>query len=515
MVSIAPEASIFGIFQHLNYKAWYALGEFVDNSIASWESWEKNLPGVPKPNAVRVQIEINSSGADPYIEIRDNASGIQLKDFDRAFKVASIPPDRSGLNEFGMGMKTAGFWFSNNWTVRTSFCGEDVARTMVFDLSKILNEKVSQIEPIESAASQNGHFTTVRLMQLNQHPKGRTVGKIKDHLTSMYREYIRDGVLILEYNGETLAYEEPKVLVAPAVGAGSAEPKLWKKDIDLVLETGRRVTGWAAIREVGNTSLAGFALLRKRRVILGSSDDPYRPEQIFKASNSYSYQRIFGEIHFDSTMGVTHTKDGFKWSEGEEEDFITKLKNALSEGDLNILNQAEKYRSRESKPDASTLATTLDNVRTALGASIVGSITEISPTSGDTEVTVPDSLSAVDSAVLENTSIEMSIETQTHGTWQVSIVGFYDEAVSNFFRVGTSQAQNDASGQTKTNLEVQLNLAHPFALKYLGPNFENTEFIFTFVSCLAIALALGKPVGAKSNYIIDYLNDILRFGIGA
>lgn len=515
MVSITPEASIFGIFQHLNYKAWYALGEFVDNSIASWEAWGKNLPGIPKPAAVRVQIEINSSGPEPFIEIRDNASGIQFKDFERAFKVASIPPDRSGLNEFGMGMKTAGFWFSNNWIVRTSFFGEPVARTMVFDLAKILDEKVSQIDPLESPSSEQGHFTTVRLMKLNQFPKGRTVGKIKDHLTSMYREYIRDGVLILEYNGETLSYEEPAILFAAAAGAGSSEAILWKKDVDLVLETGRRVTGWAAIREVGNTSLAGFALFRKRRLILGSSDEPYRPEEIFKASNSYSYQRIFGEIHFDASMGVTHTKDGFKWSEGEEEDFISKLKSALMSGETNLLNQAEKYRSREARPDPTSLATTLETVKATLGASLAGSVTSISPAERHTEISVPDNLPGIEIFDPQQTSIEMDIETQTHGTWQVSVLGYSDEAVSNFFRVGTSETVSFQAGTTKTKLEVQINLAHPFAVKYIGPNFENTEFLFTFTSCLAIALALGKSVGARSNYIVDYLNDILRFGIGA
>ncbi len=514
MVNITPEASIFGIFQNLNYRSWYALGEFVDNAIAAWEGWGKGSLASQRPPCVKVQIEISTSGAEPYIEIRDNATGIKLEDFGRAFKVASIPPDRSGLNEFGMGMKTAGFWFANNWTVRTSFIGEPVARTMTFNLEKILTEKISQIEPDLSPSSAEGHFTTVRLMSLNQFPKGQTIGKIKRHLTSMYREFIRDGSLVLEYNGEVLTFEEPQVLSASQVGVQDSPKVEWKKKLNFSLDNGRTITGWAGIRETGNTSLAGFALLRKKRVILGSADEPYRPAEIFGASNSYRFQRIFGEIHFDSTMGVTHTKDGFKWEEGEEEDFIEKLKLELVEGQLNLLQQAEKYRSRELRVDLKSVESALDTVRETIEKYIPNSLTLVTPVAGHVDVSVPDTIDHLNSANDDAKSISLKIKTQTHGVWGVEISGISDEAVTNFFKVGATNSRQKDDGKTETHLEVEVNLAHPFARKYLGPNLENSEFLFAFTSCLAISLALGKSVGARSNYIVDYLNDILRFGGG-
>ncbi len=514
MVDISPESAIFGIFRNLSYKPWFALGEFVDNSIASWEKWNKECPKEFKPASVKVDIEINTSGAEPYIEIRDNATGIKLEDFDRAFKVASIPPDRTGLNEFGMGMKTAGFWFSNNWTVRTSFFGEGIARTMHFNLEKILSEKLSNVSPQESTSKPDGHFTTVRLMDLNQFPKGMTVGKIKRHLTSIYREFLRNGSLVLTYNGESLKFDEPAVLNVPPVGNPEASPVKWEKEINFHLENGRHVTGWVAIRETGSTKEAGLALFRKKRLILGSADEPYRPYEIFGASNAFRYQRIFGEIHFDASMGVTHQKDAFKWEEGEEEYFVEKLRQAVVEGDLNLWDQAEKYRVRDSRPDGKTVEDALDSAREELERFIPASIPVISPDQVHIDVEVPDLITVAADDYEDTKSVNLNIETQTHGTWKVVLSAISDEAMSNFFQVGAQKAVKNSEGKSVTQLDVQVNIAHPFAMKYLGPNLENSDFLFAFTSCLAISLALGKSVGARSNYIIDYVNDILRFGGG-
>ena len=55
-------------------------------------------------------------------------------EFPRAFRPAELPPDRSGLCEFGMGMKSAACWFARQWEVRTSALGEPVERTVSFDI---------------------------------------------------------------------------------------------------------------------------------------------------------------------------------------------------------------------------------------------------------------------------------------------------------------------------------------------------------------------------------------------
>ncbi|MCU0731782.1 MAG: hypothetical protein MUE84_09345, partial [Hyphomonas sp.] len=42
-VNIRPGVNVLSVLPHLNYKAWYALAEFVDNSIQSSISRRKEL----------------------------------------------------------------------------------------------------------------------------------------------------------------------------------------------------------------------------------------------------------------------------------------------------------------------------------------------------------------------------------------------------------------------------------------------------------------------------------------
>ena len=42
-LNIQPQASVLGVFSRLNYKAWYAIAEFVDNSTASYYQNRKDI----------------------------------------------------------------------------------------------------------------------------------------------------------------------------------------------------------------------------------------------------------------------------------------------------------------------------------------------------------------------------------------------------------------------------------------------------------------------------------------
>jgi Histidine kinase-, DNA gyrase B-, and HSP90-like ATPase len=506
MVDIVPESNIFGIFRNLNYKPWYAIGEFVDNSISSWDAWGSKSLAVQRPKTIRVEIELNTSGS-PYLEIRDNSTGIAFEDFDRAFKVASIPPDKSGLNEFGMGMKTAGFWFSNKWSVRTSFAGDSVARTMHFNLEEILRDHLSSIDPVEEASSRDSHYTTIRLENLNQVPKGQTLGKIKAHLTSIYREYLRSGQLELVFNDESLDYEEPEILTAPKAGDTTGPEILWRKEISFELSDGKRVEGFAALRATGSTTYAGFALLRKKRLIEGSSDETFRPSEIFGGSNSYTYQRLFGEFHLNS-FNVTHTKDAIKWSDSDREEFIGLLKESLSSEPLNLLQQAEKHRTRTIRPEPVVLEEALNNLRSTLTSGLPEFVDTIPTPSSFLQQPIPEEIEPAGQFAI---STELNFDTHNHGSWKVVITGINDEARSNFFEVSAHNEVATRDGRSQNQMSVQLNLSHPFALQFIGPNLENSELLFAFTSSLAIALAIGKSVGARSNFIVTFLNDILRF----
>src|SRR5688572_134017 len=104
-VSIRPGVSILSILKHIQYDPWYALAEFVDNSIGSFQRYEKELKEVDGPNYI-LKVHIDFNDTDNKITIRDNAAGIHAEDYARAFRAAEIPPDNTGLSEFGMGMKS-------------------------------------------------------------------------------------------------------------------------------------------------------------------------------------------------------------------------------------------------------------------------------------------------------------------------------------------------------------------------------------------------------------------------
>src|SRR5262249_19046037 len=129
----------------------------------------------------------------------------------------------------------------------------------------------------------------------------------------------------------------------------------WKKPIDFDFGDGLSVHGFAALRETANTARAGFALFRRGRVIQGSGDEGYRPPSIFGSSNSYRYQRVFGELHLDG-FEVSHTKDGFRWDENEQP-FLDLLREHLDAEDLPLLKQAEGYRVRVARAQLTIAAT--------------------------------------------------------------------------------------------------------------------------------------------------------------
>lgn len=137
-VHIRPEVTVLSVLRHLNYKAWFAMAEFIDNAlqsaIANADELSKQSDG---SYTLVVDIKLDASGPGQIV-ITDNAAGIATSDFARAFKTAQVPTDRSGLSEFGMGMKSAACWFAETWSVRTKAIGEDLERTINFNVREIV-----------------------------------------------------------------------------------------------------------------------------------------------------------------------------------------------------------------------------------------------------------------------------------------------------------------------------------------------------------------------------------------
>ena len=239
-------------------------------------------------------------------------------------------------------MKSAACWFAPRWSVRTSALGEPVVRTVRFDIENIVNDDIEELEVREDREAAEYHYTEIVLDEVFRVPVKRTVAKLKEHLTDIYRSFIREGLLELCFNGEILIYREPKVLRAPYFKDENGPVREWRKNIAFDFGDGLSARGFAALRQTASTAKAGFALFRRGRVIEGSGDDGYRPKHVFGHSNSFRYQRLFGELHLDG-FEVSHTKDGFRWDENEQP-FLELLREHLDGGGLPLLRQAEGYR---------------------------------------------------------------------------------------------------------------------------------------------------------------------------
>jgi hypothetical protein len=498
-INIRPGVTILSVLRHLNYKPWFALAEFVDNSIQSFLSHRDRLNALEgRGHQLRVDIEYDDAG-EARLLIRDNAAGIAERDYARAFRPAEIPPDRSGLSEFGIGMKSAACWFAPTWSVRTKALGEPVERTVAFDIDKIVNDNMSELDVVSRRSKEDAHFTEIVLSGLHQPPQTKTVGKIKQYLSDIYRVFTREGLLDLRWNGEPLKYQEPAVLEAPFFRDKAGAKCEWRKEICFDFGKGLSVHGFAAIRDKANVSRAGFALFRRRRLIEGGGEEGWRPEEIFGKSNSYRYQRLFGELHLEG-FEVSHTKDGFRWDDNEQA-FLDLLKQHLNSKPLQLLDQAEGLRVRAKPADLKAGATTAVE-RTA--AAVESGVAKALPGLESRGATPTEPERSLPKAHLAARKQIRKIPFRGQD-WTVTIEISNDSGVSDWLTV------TEKADAAKPEIGLRLSLAHPFMDRFSGTTAEEIEPLLRVAVAIGLSQVVARQGGVKkAGVILQNVNDLLR-----
>lgn len=508
-IEIRPEVTVLSVLRHLNYKPWFAIAEFIDNAVQSYVCNRDALLALNGPDyKLKVTVRLDTAGPGAIV-VTDNAAGISAADFPRAFRAAQVPADRSGLSEFGMGMKSAACWFAETWSVRTKALGENVERTISFDIRHIVDNRIESLDTTVRNEPSPATYTVVTLRGLHHLPQGRTVAKIKEHLASIYRMFLRDGRLELIFNDEPLSYTTAPVLKAapysaPGIPTIDAAPVEWAKQISLDFGRGQRVTGFAALREVGSTPYAGFALFRRDRLIEGSYDETYRPSFIFKQTNSYQYQRLFGELHVEG-FEVSHTKDGFRWEEYEDI-FLEFLKDALEAKPVDLIAQAENYRALPSRK-------TIEARATAATDTVVRHLEkDVAPLLVDArkQPAAPEMLPSV----LPVSELKASERTVTldDGSykWVVTLRTSIDPAREDWVSVAKEDAETEDEDKTR-RLGIELSLAHPFSTEFLGANNENVELFLRIAAAVSISLVLSEDIsGEPPESVLHHFNYLLR-----
>lgn len=345
-INIRPTTGVYSTYKNIKYDPWTAIAEFVDNSTQSYYDHMEQLTGTKYWKGLDVEIEYGHAddGNGYQLIIRDNAYGMNFYDFQRAI-ILDSPPKNPSRSEFGMGLKTAACWFGTKWSVESTALGSNIKYKAEIDVDMLHKYKNEEIEVFETICNPKEHGTTITIKNLNRTLSGRQIGKTKDQLRGMYRVDLRKGDIKIYYNGEGLYYTDPPILTE---NLPDGTKKVWKEKFRFVISKGERdyhVDGFMALLEEGSTSGAGFTLLRRGRVIIGGYENCYRPEEVFKKSNSFTYQRLIGELNMDD-WPVTQTKDAFDWYDGLEDELIDNLVKITAE----YRDKAEKYRKGKKIP---------------------------------------------------------------------------------------------------------------------------------------------------------------------
>lgn len=504
-INIRPGVGILALFPHMNYKPWFALAEFVDNALASYEENRERLLRVNGLSyRFRVVVEVDGSD-DGSVRVWDNAGGIGTADYDRAFVTAEPPPHATGLSEFGIGMKSAACWFARHWRVKTRALDEAMERVVEFDVPRIVRDNIDQLDAEIQPAVGSGSFTEVKLWELYKPPQTKTISKMREHLASIYRQYIDSGEMRLEFNGEPLTYERPRVLNAPRWDEEDGPKVSWRKPLDFYLPSGEHVTGFGALRETGSTRYAGFALFRHRRLVVGSSDEAYRPIEVFGGTNSYRYQRLFGELHLDA-FDISHTKDGFIWGD-REQTFLEALRRELDLDPLPILQQAERYRSRKADASIEKAADrALDATASAVSeaATVVERQTAEAPTSDP-----PPAVHPLETAVAQRT-LNLNIRGLP---WQIVIDVTNDPAQTDWLAMSDAGSGGPETRGPRT-LGIRVSLASPFMRRFSGATAEDLEPLLRIAAGVALAETAAREAGVKqAGTLRRNLNELLATGL--
>lgn len=499
-IEIRPQVGILRVFEAVDYKAWYALAEFVDNSIQSYlDNWEALVE-----RGADGGLEVDITLGDEKIVIEDNAAGIPLDRFESAFAIGKPPPDSTGLSVYGIGMKSAAAWFSEVLEVSSVAVSENVARSVTLDFRAIVEGSQDSV-PVTTRAIRGGQptGTRVELRRLRHPVKTRTLDKVKRHLASIYRVFIRENDLVLRINGETVVHVEPDVLVAPWFDEESGEAIEWKKDIELELSSGEKVTGFAAIRSVGKVSGAGFSLYRQRRVITGLEDEPWKPMEIFGHSNSFKSQRIFGELHIEGVK-VAYSKNAFVWTSPEDE-LIDLLREAMTEEPLDLLRQASNYRSRKSDPERNREA---EEALINASEATKSSIEEDFPGEGDDNP--PDPPGDDKGGQSKRYEFEVPFRNQQ---WLVRTSIESDARNMEFVTLADSRAAPDRDRRV---IEVVINLDSPFMRSFGGSSREELEpFIRIGIASALAIVAAGEEGTTYSRRVLLHMNELLKGKLGS
>ena len=326
-------------YKRLSYTPWHAIAELVDNSTQSYfdnrDDLDKALLDSHDEN-LNIGIVYDSTDGG-LLRVSDNAMGMSYDELANALRVGFAPKNTSGRSKYGMGMKTASCWIGNKWTVRTKKFGDTLEHCVSVDVNRIANGDNDLHYYSVEGKRKTDHYTVIEIKEHNHVFRGRTIGKIKDFLRSIYRQDLRKNSVVIEWQGNALEWSDNdfQFLEAP-------DGSIYKKTFEFTVND-KRVQGWVGVLGKGSRSKAGFSILNADRVVRGWPES-WRPEVIygFQGRNDLINQRLVGEIYLDA-FEVSHTKDDILWYGDEQE----KVEKQLEQECADYVAVAREHRKKD------------------------------------------------------------------------------------------------------------------------------------------------------------------------
>lgn len=363
VVDITIGANMYGRISDLPNTPSHVLAEFVDNALQSSRDKKEQFLALDANYRLRVDIDFEweeHTNQATVITVTDNAGGIDADNYTKAFKLANTPDNNEGLNEFGMGLKTAALWLGNEWSVKTSALSETVSRSITFDLNKVLADSLTKLVVKTEVAEATEHFTTIRIASPTpKSPTKKALDKIRTELSSIYRKSLRQNEADIYVDGVKLTFEESEILTAPSVKDPKGPAIYWRKDIDF--KFGKyRATGFIGILKDINSTKNGFVLLRRGRVVYGAeTDGRYFPKSLSGSTGTFRYKRIFGELELEG-FAVSFNKNDLQDKENLEA-LMEMLRGEIHTKEFDLYNQAEDYRLDERQKKVNKLVKSHNN----------------------------------------------------------------------------------------------------------------------------------------------------------
>ncbi len=509
VLNIQPQADVLGVFSRLNYKPWYAIAEFVDNSTQSFYSNEERLAEV---NIKELTVEIIYDFDKDTLIIRDNAYGMEIDDFQRAVKLDSKPAFQGGRNEFGMGLKTAASWFGNWWSVESTQYGSDKKYYTIVDINELKEKHANTIDIISVDCPREEHGTTITINQITKRiDAARTKSKIIKLLESMYRRDLNSDKITITFNGCPLQFTEYQCL--------TYKEKTWKKDVSFSFEYNNRiynVHGFVGILADGGYGKAGFALFRRNRVVIGGEEQNYKPDRIFIQAQSTIAHKLFGEFDMDD-FDINQAKDGFVWDNGLEDEFVDHLRRNIKEY-IDIAKLTKKERAQEEQFSVAHSMSVQEQVQTIL-AQIDFDDQHVSPIIDDESSCTNDNISNDNSddlnEYLEKLKCEeLNSENKLVGgkrNYTVKINDIESKSISIEWDIGNKEywinvKENDGI------IEITININHPFFKPYSNEEefkIVLEKFVIAFVVAEQQAKATANEGYIAANAIRTKMNQFL------